>query len=59
MASPNAAKPATAPHGEPASNVEQPAKKLKLDNKPSSFSQSETALAAAFREAARRKVVAQ
>jgi hypothetical protein len=50
------AKPATAPHGEPASNLEQ---LLEIENTPSeNNSQPETALAAAFREAARRKAVA-
>ena len=59
MAASNTAKPATAQDGEPASNCEQLGGQLKLENAlPDDTLQPETALAAAFREAARWKAVA-
>jgi hypothetical protein len=58
MASLHTAKPATARHGEPASNFEQLGGELETENTLSNnIPQPETALAAAFREAARRKAV--
>jgi hypothetical protein len=58
MRRPVTAKPATALHGEPAPNFEQLRGRLGSGNTLSdNTSQPETALAAAFREAARRKAV--
>jgi hypothetical protein len=52
-------KPATARHGEPVSNSEQLRGQHDLENTLSNdASQAETALAAAYRDATRRKAVA-
>lgn len=59
MAASNTTKPATARHGEPASDVEQLGGQLDVENSHSaSIARSETAMAAAMRAAlARREVL--